>query len=309
MGRTGTSDVLFWIGAATVVAGLGYGAYADWRSREVSDRLWLLLGVVGCALGLGGGWPIGLVPFLLYLVVAALVLEHLLPWDVAVERVHPDLPGAIEILAYVAVLVLLLAMGLSLGVGETGLPIGVEAVYTSVLLARGLFEFGLLYGGADAKALMVTGLLVPIAAHPLLPVPSSALAPLAVLPFALTLLMNAALLAVAVPVGLALRNLAAGEFEFPRGFTGYRLDVHELPRRFVWLKDPTFSRELSREELEVETTEEDLALRRRQRDELLARGVRRVWDTPQLPFIILLAAGAVAGFVFGNLIYDLFALL
>ena len=310
MGPTASSgELLFWLGAAAVSIGLGYGAVSDWRTREVSDLLWFVLALVGTALVLVGSWTSGLVPFLLYLMVAGLVIEHLLPWDVAVERVSESLPGVIEVVAYVLVLVVLIWSWLSFGVGAAGLPVGVLAVYAGVLLARTLFELGLLYGGADAKALMVTGLILPIAATPLLPVPAAALPPLALFPFSLTLLMNAALLSIAVPLGLALRNLVKGEFEFPRGFTGYVLPVRELPRRFVWLKDPTFGRDLTDEEQEVETTEEDIALRTRQRDALLAKGVDRVWVTPQLPFVILLTAGAISGILAGNLLYDLLALL
>ncbi|MGI0132421.1 MAG: A24 family peptidase C-terminal domain-containing protein [Thermoplasmata archaeon] len=309
MGRTGSSEVLFGVAAATVVIGLGYGAVSDWRTREVSDHLWLVLALVGSALAVAGAWGSGVLPTLLYLAMALLVLEHLLPWDVAVERIHPQLPGALEAIAYVGVLAWLTWVGLTYGVGASGLPIGVIAVYASVLLARTLFELGLLYGGADAKALMVTGLLVPVAATPLLPIPMAAQLPLAVFPFALTLLMNAAVLSILVPLGLGVRNLARGDFEFPRGFTGYRLDVRELPRHFVWLKDPTFARDRTDEEREVETTAEDVALRRRQRDQLLAKGVARVWVTPQLPFIILLAAGAVSGLLAGNLLYDVLSLL
>jgi preflagellin peptidase FlaK len=292
-----------------LVAGLLYGSYSDWRTREVSDRLWQAMAVVGTIVVVALAFPDGPRSVGLYLLAGGLVLEHLLPWDELVERWHPSLPGVIEIVVYAGLLVILLSVGLTSGIGPADLPIGVVAIYVTVILSRVLFEVGLLYGGADAKALMVAGLLVPTLASPLLSIPASAAAPLAVFPFSLTLLMNAALLALAVPLSLAARNIRRGDFEFPLAFTSLRIDVEELPRRFVWLRDPTFHHPESEEEREVETTEEDIRLRKRQRDELVAQGIQRVWVTPQLPFVILLAAGGVSGLIAGNLIYDLFALL
>ena len=294
--------------AAIVVGGLAYGSWADWRRREVTDLLWIGMALAGTALLLAILAPDGGRAVLLGVLVAALVLEHLVPWDAPLEALHPSLPGYVELAGYGIVLAVLLAAGVSYGVGPAGLPLEVIAVFVTVLLARALFEVGLLYGGADAKALMVAGLLLPLVTSPLIGVPASAALPLGVFPFSLTLLMNAALLAVAVPLALGARNAARGEFEFPRGFTGFRIDVDELPRRFVWLRDPTFNSSASQEEREVTTTEEDAALRTRQRDELRAQGLTRVWVTPQIPFVILLALGALAGVVAGNLVYDLFAL-
>ena len=130
---------------------------------------------------------------------------------------------------------------------------------------------------------------------------------LAIYPFAVTVLFNAALLSIAIPLYLAARNLRSGSFEFPRGFTGYRIPVPSLPDRFVWLRDPTFHPEI--EEDDVNNSDDDRKLRERQRDELLKAGATSVWVTPQVPFVVLLAAGAILGVVAGNLAFDAFALL
>lgn len=293
------------LGAGTLLVALGYAAYRDVRSREVDDSVWLVLAVVGAGLQLVVRFGDGAVPFVLWVLVAGFVLEHIVPWDVRLERLHPSFPGIVEAVLYGGVGVALVVAGLTVGLGPSDLPLGVVAVYVMVLVARALFEFGILYGGADAKAIMVAALVLPLDPTPVLGVPTAAGPILAVYPFALTLLMDAALLAVVVPVALAARNLAAGTFDLRHGFTSFRLAVAELPRRFVWLRDPTWSRT---EEADVETSEEDAQLRGRQAHELEARGVREVWVTPQLPFILFLWAGAVAAVVVGNLLFDLFAL-
>jgi prepilin signal peptidase PulO-like enzyme (type II secretory pathway) len=291
---------------AVTFVGLGLGAYWDWRSREVSDALWVGMAVLGAIIGgavLAGSHaaPIALAS---WGAVVALAFVQLLPWDAAAERIHGRLPEYLEIAAFVVASAFLVLVGFYDGVGSQGLPIASIAAFASILLGRGLFEVRLLYGGADAKALIATGLVIPILATPILVLPEAATQILSIYPFSLTLLMNAALVAIAIPLWLGLENLRAGEFRFPQAFTGRTIPVRELPDRFVWLKDPTFA-----PEEEDDTTEDDVALRRRQRSELEARGVARVWVTPQLPFVTLMFLGAVLAILFGNLLFDLLSIL
>lgn len=297
------STDLITAGALTLLVTFGYAAYRDWRTREVHESVWLAGGAVGAVLGAVALAPDGPLALALWALVALFVLQHLLPWDEWVERFSEDLPGYLEIAMYVAVGVVLVVAGLRYGVGDAGLPDAVIAAYVTTLAGRALFETRLLYGGADAKAVIVAGLILPLDASPVVHLPAAATGILAFYPFSLTLLIDGALFGLAVPIALAARNLAQGSFEFPRGFVGYLLPVDELPDRFVWLRDPTFSGE----EEDVDSTEEDVALRRRQAQELRAKGVHEVWVTPQVPYVVLLAAGALAGVLFGNLLFDLLA--
>ncbi|MCI4319495.1 MAG: hypothetical protein L3K23_05105 [Thermoplasmata archaeon] len=298
-------DLVNWAGIAVALGGLGYAAWSDWRTREVSDHVWELMAAAGAVLGFFGYGTTGPEAAVLWIVVSLFVVQHLLPWDVALERLRPWLPGVIEVGMYLGTFTVLAVAFLSGGLGPSGLPIPIVAVYASVLLARLMFEVGLLYGGADAKALMVVALLVPLDVAPLLALPRTATSVLGLYPFALNLVMNAALLSLAVPIGIAFRNARSGDFEFPRGFVGYRILVSELPHRFVWIRDPTFRRESE----EAETSEEDRQIRERQAKELAASGAREVWVTPQLPFVVLLASGAIVAVLAGNLLFDLFSVL
>ena len=294
---------LFAIRVVVLLSGLGFAAYQDWEIREVGDALWQGMGLVGAAVGFWAFWgePLALV---LWLLVSLWALEHLFAWDTPLDRYSEQLPGWIEIGVYVGVLAVVVAASVEYGVGGSGVPIAILAVAASILLARGLFEIGVLYGGADAKALMIAGLLLPVDSSPLWAPPIAA-ALLAYYPFALTVLIDAALFAVVVPIAIAIRNLHAHEFSFPRGFTGYTIPVSELPDRYVWIKDPTFNGTPTEDEAEPQTTEEDRALRQRQAEELAKQGVKRVWVTPQLPFIIWILAGAVAALLLGNVVFDL----
>jgi len=296
-------SALFTVRAVVLLGGLGFAAYQDWKVREVSDAVWQGMGLIGAAAGFVAFWGHSLA-LVLWLLVSIWALEHLFAWDIPLERYSERLPAWIEIAVYVGVLATVILAAIDYGVGGSGVPVAILAVAASVLLARGLFEIGVLYGGADAKALMIAGILLPIVSTPFWS-PAVAAGLLAYYPFALTVLIDAALFAIVVPIAIAVRNVSAHEFTFPRGFTGYTIPVEELPDRYVWIKDPTFNSYVTDDEPEPQTTEEDRVLRQHQADELVKQGVKRVWVTPQLPFILWILAGTVAALVAGNLVFDL----
>ncbi|HZY70779.1 MAG TPA: hypothetical protein VFF67_07380 [Thermoplasmata archaeon] len=293
------------VGLLALLVGLGYASWTDWKYREVSDLLWVGLVLVGSVVGFVALAPSGWLPTLLWLAVSLLVLEHLVPWDAPLERLGPSVPGAVELAAYVAVGVAVFGESLRSGVGPHSVPIPVIAVYVCVLAARGLFELGVLYGGADAKAMMVAALLVPVDSVTLLTIPTNAANLLSIYPFAVNMLLNGALLAITVPIAIAFRNLRRREFQFPRGFVNYRIDIDELPNSFVWVKDPALT-DVEPED-EPETSADDRQLRQQHADRLRAAGVRRVWVSPQLPFVVFMWLGAILTVVAGSLLFDVLA--
>jgi archaeal preflagellin peptidase FlaK len=291
---------------AVLLAGLAYGAVADLRTREVTDRLWQALGVAGLVLGFGLLAGDGLFAYILWLIVGVFTLQHFVGWDDLLGERWSAAADLVEAIAYAAVVLGVIVAAVHWGIGPNGVPWPVLAVLVTVLFARGLFEAGVLYGGADAKAVMAAGLLLPTFASVVLPLPPAFGYVLSVLPFSVDLLMNAAVLSIAIPIAIALRNLARREFRFPAGFIGYMLPVDQLPHRFVWLEDPLASGARDRDE--IETSEDDQAERERIAAELKARGIARVWVTPQIPFLVVMAVGAVAALLAGNLVLDLVSL-
>lgn len=277
----------------------------DVRDREVPDLLWVVLALAGTVLGGLAIAPGGWVPLLFWVLAAGFVMEHLLPWDTVFEG-----SGAadwVELGAYLVVLGIVGVAVLRLGLGPGEVPLPVVAVIVSVLFARGLFEAGVLFGGADAKAVMVAGLMVPLFATSLIALPSSVQPVTSVLPFSVDLLLDAALLSVSVPLALAVLNARRGEFRLRDGFTTYTLPVADLPRRWVWVRDPAYPIDRAEEEA-IETSEEDRQWRRRIASELGSRGVTRVRVGPQLPFVVFLFAGAILAVAVGNVILDLLVL-
>jgi prepilin signal peptidase PulO-like enzyme (type II secretory pathway) len=301
----GASEIASMVLPGILVLGLAYAGWEDWRRREVSDRLWQILGVAGAALGAIALGATSLLALGTWAIVALFVLQHFFPWDVPLERRWPGAGFYVEVAIYLAVIGALSYLVFRQGIGGAGVPIAVVAVLATALVARSLFELRVLYGGADAKAVMVAGLLVPIFASPLLPLPDTARFLLSVYPYPMNLLMDAAILSAAIPLALALLNVRRGTFAFPSGFTTYRLPVARLGDAFVWVRDPALPEEADT----AETSEEDRQVRLRQKAELERLGRTEVTVTPQLPFVVLLAAGAVAALLAGNLVFDAAALL
>lgn len=279
---------------------------ADLRDREIDDRLWQTMGILGVVLGgvdLGNG---GLVGLLLWLMVGAFALEHLFPWDELLSGRTDRLVLPIEVGTYLAVVLVLASAVAQYGLGAGGVPIPVVAVAASVVLARALFETGVLYGGADAKAVIVAGVVLPVLAAPVWGGASFQDPVLGVLPFTITVLTNAAVLSLAIPIAIAVRNVQRGEFEGLQGFTRYTLPVELLARRFVWVRDDALGEDGLADD--VETSEEDVRRRAALARRLRERGIRRVWVSPQIPFIVLIALGALTGVLAGNLLLDVFSL-
>ncbi|MDE1822320.1 MAG: prepilin peptidase [Euryarchaeota archaeon] len=274
---------------------LGIASYYDWKIREVRDELWLVGGLVGGGLLIASSGTTNLALLGLYVLTTIFVLQHFVAWDARLES-RPHLVLALEGGIYALVLGAAAVAFFDL---QPAPPAEFYAVIVGVVLARILFETGLLYGGADAKAMMAASLLLPLGPMPLLATlpPSLQVPILQDIPFAFTMLVDGAVVTLAIPLVILGYNLSRGDARLPRALHLYRIPTKELPHRFVWLRDPP-----PPQHPREETTAEDEELRRQQAKELLEKGIDEVWVTPQLPFLIALAAGALIGVLFGDLL-------
>ena len=175
-------------------------------------------------------------------------------------------------------------------------PVTITSVVSYIFFRLGLF------GAADAKALLCIAMLFPtqprfiIFSHhfPLFDASMPA-----VFPFALIVLLNAAVLALAVPISLFFRNLhSLGLKDFMRNaamcFVAYRVNIDGLGSgRFARLahtyedKDGHLTRRRSLGGTPLNT---DMVQRLKayHREEKVAA---EVWVTPELPFILFIALG------------------
>lgn len=303
------TGVLTDLALTALLLGLLPAAVWDVARREVPDACWQILGVFGAGLGVAilypSASPIGLV---LWLLVAGLAVEHFFDWETPLRFRSVAAPPWIEAAAYGACVVAVAAGVVAYGVAPQGVPYAVVAALVVVVVARGLYEIGVISGGADARALMAMAIVVPIAPITLFALPSAARQFFDVVPFALNALVNGlVLVALVVPTSIAIRNLVRREFTFPSGFVSYTIPTSELPSRHVWSQEPRSGGVFERGS--AETAQEDLEHRIEIARDLIARGISRVRVSPQIPLVAFLAAGALLAWVGGNLVGTLFALL
>ncbi len=290
---------------------LGYASFRDLRTRRVPDGAWIALGAI--SLGLleaelllaGASWE-----HQLLLVPTAIVFFGVFfgeeMWTEEGFRMRP-----LRLSLYLfAALLLLFSMYHFWNVAGGGSDIFWANLSMPLLLvlAHVFYQFGLLRGGADAKAFMSIAILVP--AYPSLEagLPLVGLAPSIqhavdlMFPFALVALMDAALLLGLLPLALLVHNASRGDMRGIQALFGYKVSIERVPK-FVWLMD------------RVENGAHVRILLPRKREDrqaqvalLREKGFDRVWVTPQIPFLIPMTFGFLAAFLIGNFVIGLMLL-
>lgn len=291
-------------------------AAMDWRSRVVTDRVWVLLGAVSLAI-VEIDLVLAAMPWFLHLMTAATAILYFgvfygKPiWDDE-EGVH--LRPA-RLLLYSTVPPIIAFVGISSSrdpdPGTLGAFWRLLVMPGMIVVAHGLYYLNLLRGGADAKAAMALGLLFPgiyphLAGFPIL-TPGRAEPLLAVwFPFAFVTIVNAALLFVVVPLAFLARNAAERTAKTPRAFFGYTVSIDAVPK-YAWVLDRVEGGRLiarySPRRVDDETKDRAEQLRL-----LKERGLARVWVTPKLPFVTAILAGYALAVVLGNPLLALFGL-
>jgi len=170
-----------------------------------------------------------------------------------------------------------------------------------------LYQLRILHGGADAKAMMAIAILVPFYPYffsfPLLqPSPERVASAMELFfPFAFLVLMNSVIFIVWVFLAILIYNSTKGDFGFPEMLLGYKMDIREVEKKFVW----PMERVVKGERVMV-------LFPKRHDDESLKKlkdlGVKRIWVTPKIPFILFLTVGFVISAFIGNLFVGIIGL-
>jgi preflagellin peptidase FlaK len=156
------------------------------------------------------------------------------------------------------------------------------------------FQMRLLFGGADAKALMALAILIPI--QPIIgsfPIWSS------FMPGSWIIFANATILFLFIPLSLLLYNIGKRNLQFPHCLLGYVMSVEEAKQKFVWplekIKDG--KRKLMYMPKNFNADEEI--------KEFEKLGITEIWITPKIPFMIPLLAGFLVSFILGDLLLQI----
>ena len=155
-----------------------------------------------------------------------------------------------------------------------------------------LFRLKLIFGGADAKAIMALAILVPLE-------PAVLELPLwkeSVMPFSWVIFSNAIILFILIPLSLLIYNIIKGNVEFPYCVLGYKMGIEKAKQSFVWPleKIKNGKRKFSYMPKKFDTHAELKAFEN--------EGIKEIWITPKIPFMIPLLAGFLASFFLGDIL-------
>lgn len=152
----------------------------------------------------------------------------------------------------------------------------------------------LLFGGADAKALMALAILIPvqpvIGGFPLISQSSISW------PGVWIVFVNSLIFFIFIPISLLVYNIGKRNIQFPHCALGYRMSVEKAKQNFVWplekIKDG--KRKLAKLPKDFDVDKE--------LEEFEKLGIKEIWVTPKIPFMIPLFIGFLVTFILGDLL-------
>jgi len=287
-----------WLDISRVVLAvviLIFASYTDWRTRMASDLNWIILGCSGMVMlviemfTLGVQWQY----YLFLLPIAVLFLD--LFWErCGVLENGPNLP-VLVLYSLVAVSLVYLYMTL----GKDRLFWQYMTVPIMFLLLILMYQFDVIKGGADAKALIALSLVFPsypiFWQFPVFAIPD----PLVTIafPFSLVILFNAALLSLIVPLGLMFFNLSRRDLKLPAMFFGYKVAIQDVKRKFVWPMQRVEEGLVRFRYFPKEDEDYDQVL-----EQLANAGEKSIWVTPKMPFLLFITASVLLSAVVGNFV-------
>ncbi|HEC86618.1 MAG TPA: hypothetical protein ENI49_01945, partial [Thermoplasmatales archaeon] len=108
-------------------------------------------------------------------------------------------------------------------------PIQLLFIPILIVIVYVLFYIGIIFGGADAKAIMALTILTPlwpdISDFPIHP---------SLMPFTWSIFSNAIILFLFIPPTFLIFNALKRDVELPFALLGYRIDAEEAKKKFVW---------------------------------------------------------------------------
>jgi preflagellin peptidase FlaK len=162
-----------------------------------------------------------------------------------------------------------------------------------------MYQFDVIKGGADVKALIALSLVFP--SYPIFwQFPIIAISdPLVTIafPFSLLILFNAALLSLIVPLGLFCLNLSRKDLKLPAMFFGYKVTIQDVKRRFVWPMQRVEEGLVRFRYFPKEDEDFDQVL-----EQLANAGEKSIWVTPKMPFLLFITASVLLSAVVGNIV-------
>lgn len=260
--------------------------YFDWRYREIPDRVWWAMGIMGLvltALSIRDWDP----KYVMMLAGSVMILIDIL-WDA-------DRPKWFSALYYI----LMLALFLYPMISSFGDPVvkRLSVIPICFVVFYILYIFGIVRGGADAKCLIIMGMVFQtypsFGSFPLIHIPSGDIS--LIIAFPIAILFHAALFSFAWLFWIIMRKMYRKDEPVEMySLSWYKMSIDDARRSFVWPKQDVVNGMVVR----VKGIPEDGAL-----DRLEQAGVKDVWVTPMIPFMIPIAIAMIFVIFVGNLLF------
>jgi preflagellin peptidase FlaK len=191
--------------------------------------------------------------------------------------------------------ILLLIQYLTIGFENIMILIFIPIMIAFVYL---LFQMRLLFGGADAKAIMAITILLPF--QPTiydLPVWGQSF-----MPASWTVFVDSLIIFLFIPIFLLIYNLTQRNIKLPYALLGYKMKLQKAKEKFVW---PLEKIKDGKTRLIIRPKDFDA---KEEYNELEKHGITEIWVTPKIPFMIPLLLGFICTFIFGDILYTILSL-
>lgn len=286
---------------------LGYASYSDLKTRKVEDKVWLLLGGIGTAILVYEMLVLGCDVYYYLSLILILALFFSFFFEAGEKTSLKDLKinKKIWVLVWgIAISTFLYLIYAKLYISHDILFLNFLAIPLIMCFVYLLYVSRLLFGGADAKAVITIALLAPfypqIFSEPVL----GYFAVRYFWPYPIVILTNSIIVTLLLPIWYLVYNIAKKEIHFPSCLLGYKIDIDLAKRKYVWpmeqIKDG--------KKLSVyfpkrsENIKENL-------EKLRECGAKRIWVTPKIPFMLFLLIGFVLAYALGDILNKIISII
>lgn len=286
---------------------LGYASYSDLKTRKVEDKVWLLLGGIGTAILVYEMLVLGcdVYYYLSLILILTLFFSFFFETDTKTSLKNLKINKKIWVLIWcVALTTFVYLIYTKLIHGFDILFLNFLAIPAVMLFVYFLYISRLLFGGADAKAVITIALLAPFYPHAFFGPILGYFVVRYFWPYPIVILTNSILVTLLLPIWYLMYNIAKKELHFPSCLLGYKIDIDVAERKYVWpmekIKDGKKLRVYFPKR--SENIKADL-------EELRSSGMKKIWVTPKIPFMLFLLIGFVLAYALGDILYKIISII
>lgn len=221
-------------------------------------------------------------------IVGVIILSYASYTDIKTRRASNLLWIIMSIIGIILLVIQYLTLGFENIILLIFIPIMIGFIYL-------LYQMRLLFGGADAKAIMAITILLPFQ-------PNIYQLPFwgqSFMPASWTVFVDSLIIFLFIPLFLLIYNITQKNIKLPHALLGYKMKIQTAKKKFVW---PLEKIHEGKTKLIIRPKEFDT---QEEYNEFEKQGVTEIWVTPKIPFMIPLLLGFIFTFIFGDILYSI----